>query len=176
METTELAARALRAYERGRFSRALRVAPFVVAAAGVAIACGRPLAMTCALGCALLPLAVWLLVRGGNVGRAVAPGLGAGWAALSLPLLLRTAGHACFGSACMSLCLPVCALGGVLSGALIGVLARRDGGGLGYVVAAAAIAGLSGAMGCSLGGSFGILGMAAGVVAGGAPILLAARH
>jgi hypothetical protein len=56
------------------------------------------------------------------------------------------------------------------------VLARRDGGGLGYVVAAAAIAGLSGAMGCSLGGSFGILGMAAGVVAGGAPILLAARH
>jgi len=59
---------------------------------------------------------------------------------------------------------------------LIGVLARRDGGGLSYVVAAAAIAGLSGAMGCSLGGAFGILGMAAGVVAGSAPVLLTARR
>jgi hypothetical protein len=176
MEATDLASRARRAYELGRFSRALRVAPFVVAAALVAIACGRPVAMTCALGCALLPLAVGLLMRGGSAGRAVGPGLGAGWAALAMPLLLRTAGHACFGPSCMSLCLPACALGGALSGALIGVLARRDGGGLSYVVAAAAIAGLSGAMGCSLGGAFGILGMAAGVVAGSAPVLLTARR
>lgn len=176
METTDLQRLARTAYERGRFARALRLAPLVLAAAAMAVVCGQPKTLTCCLALALLPLAIGLHIRGGSAGRAVMPGLVAGWAALSLPLLLRTAGHVCFGAACMKLGLPVCALGGILSGALIGTLARRDGGGASYVAAAALIAGLSGAMGCSLGGAFGIVGMLAGAVAGGAPILLAARR
>jgi hypothetical protein len=175
METIDLRRRARRAYELGRISRALGVTPFVLLAAGVAIACGRPPALTGALAAALFALAVGLLAFGGSPARAVGPGLVAGWAALAPPLLLRTAGHACFGARCMSLCLPACAIGGVVCGALLGRLAAREGGGAAWLGAAAVIAGLSGAMGCSLGGSFGILGMLAGFIAGGAPVLALRR-
>ena len=44
-----LQARARRAYELGRLLAALRLAPFVLAAAVAAIACGRPFPVTCAL-------------------------------------------------------------------------------------------------------------------------------
>jgi hypothetical protein len=147
----------------------------VLLAAFVAIACGRPPGLTFALGAVLLPLSVGLLALGGSAGKAVGPGLLAGWAALAPPLLLRTAGHACFGARCMSLCLPACAVGGAVCGALLGRLALREGGGAAWLAAAALVAGLSGAMGCSLGGTFGILGMVGGAIAAGAPVLVLRR-
>ena len=121
-----LHSRARRAYELGRLRTALRVAPFVLLALAAALLCGRPLDVCSALCAVLLPLSVGLVFLGGSAGRAVRPGLLAGFAALALPLLVRTAGHACMGPACMILCLPSCVLGGALAGGVpVLTLARR---------------------------------------------------
>ncbi|HEY2029836.1 MAG TPA: hypothetical protein VGH20_11580 [Myxococcales bacterium] len=175
METTDLERRARRAYELGRLSQALRVVPWVLLPAAVALLCGRPAGLVFALCTAALAVSMALLIRGGMAGRSVGPGLAAGWAALLPPLLLRTAGHACFGDSCMALGLPVCAAAGALSGILIGRVVLLRGGGAASWIGAGVLAGLTGAMGCSIGGTFGILGMIAGVVAGSAPVLVLAR-
>jgi hypothetical protein len=171
-----LASRARRAYEWGRLRWSLRFAPFVLVAAGAALACGRPLDLTCALSCALLPLAVGLTFAGGSAGRGVLPGLLGGSVALALPLLVRTLGHACFGPSCMALCLPACILGGGVAGALIGAKARGEEHEAPFIISALLISGLTGALGCTLAGVAGVAGMLAGALAVGGPVLLAARH
>ena len=167
--------RARRAYELGRLRWSLRLAPAVIAAAAVSIAAGRPAGMSCAFGAVLLPLAVALAYAGGSAGRAVVPGLKSGAAALAMPLLVGTLGHACFGPACMLLCVPACVVGGAVAGALIARLAAREEREPGFVLAALAVAGLTGAMGCTMAGLAGVGGMLAGVVLGGAPVLIANR-
>ena len=178
MDPIELAllSRARRAYEAGRLRWALRVAPFVLLAAGASLVCGRPLALTCWLSCALLPLAVGLGFAGGSAGRAVVPGLLAGSAALALPLLVRTVGNACIGPSCMELCLPACVVGGAIAGAFIAARAARQEHEAPFVLAALAVAGLMGSLGCSLGGLAGVAGMLAGALVAGAPVLIAARR
>ena len=171
-----LQARARRAYELGRLLAALRLAPFVLAATGAAIACGRPLAVTCVLTLPLLLLSVGLAYAGGPAGRAVLPGLLAGGGALAAPLLMATVGHACLGPACMSLALPACIAGGGLAGLVIArTTARRDAD-LPFLLGALAVAALTGALGCTIAGAAGVLGMLAGVVVAGAPVLVAARR
>ena len=167
--------RARRAYELGRLRWSLRFAPAVMAAAAAAVAAGRPAAVSCAFGAALLPLVVALAYAGGSVGRAVVPGLESGAAALAMPLLVGTLGRACFGPACMFLCLPACVVGGALAGAFIARRAAREEREPGFVLAALAVAGLTGAMGCTMAGLAGVGGMLAGVVLGGAPVLIANR-
>jgi hypothetical protein len=165
METID---RARVAYELGMLRRALWVAPVVLLAAAIALLLGDPPRATLLV----LPLAVALKYRGGTLSRAVLPGLVAGFAALLLPLTIRQ----CAFPYCMSLCLPACTLGGAISGVAIGLRARREENSLHFVVAAVVMAGLLGAMGCSLGGAFGIAGMAAGLLLGGAPALLVTRR
>jgi len=82
--------RARRAYELGRLRAALRVAPFVLAAAAAAVACGRPLALTSALAGTLLVVCVGGSYAGGPGGRGIVPGLIAGAAPLAMPLLMAT--------------------------------------------------------------------------------------
>ncbi|OLC74630.1 MAG: hypothetical protein AUH83_09450 [Deltaproteobacteria bacterium 13_1_40CM_4_68_19] len=171
-----LQARARRAYELGRLLAALRLAPFVLAAAVAAIACGRPFPVTCALALPLLLLSVGLAYAGGPAGRAVVPGLLAGAGALAAPLLMATVGHACFGPACMSLALPACVAGGGLAGVVIARTTVRRDADLPFVLGALAVAALTGALGCTLAGAAGVLGMLAGVVVAGAPVLVAARR
>jgi hypothetical protein len=171
-----LEARARRAYELGRLRAALRLAPLVLAAAGAAIVCGRPLAVTCVLAVALLLLSVGLAYAGGSAGRAVSPGLLAGAAPLAAPLLMATVGHACFGPLGASLGLPACILGGGLAGVFLArTTARRDAD-LPFVLAALAVAAMTGSLGCTIAGVTGVVGMLAGVVVGGAPVLVAARR
>ena len=171
-----LEARAKRAYELGRLRDASRLALFVLAAAGAALACGRPLSVTLALAAVLLPLCVGLAFAGGVAARAVVPGLLGGGAALAMPLLIATVGHACFGDSCMSLCIPACVLGGACAGALIARTAVKQGADPRFVGAALPIAALTGALGCTIAGAAGVLGMLAGVVAAGTPLLVAARR
>jgi len=163
--------RARRAYELGRLRAALRVAPVVAAGAAVALLCGRPVSLTVAVAAALLVLSVSLLHAGGSGGRGVWPGLLAGVAPLAMPLFMITAGHACFGDACMSLCLPACVLGGAVAGVAVARMAARYGGDWKFVGAALAVAALGGSMGCSIAGATGVVGMIAGFVAAGAPAL-----
>ncbi|MGE5048433.1 MAG: hypothetical protein ACM3PC_07710 [Deltaproteobacteria bacterium] len=173
MATTDLAleARARRAYEWGRVRASLRLAPVVFAGAAAALACGRPLWSTCAVAGVLLPLALGLSIGGGTGGRAVIPGLVAGTVALACPVLMHTVGHACLGPACMTLGIPACIVGGAAAGALIASRAAREESGGRFLVAALSVAGLMGALGCSLAGAAGVLGMLAGLALTSAPIL-----
>lgn len=171
-----LEARARRAYELGRLRGALWVSPFAIAAGAAALACGRPAPLVLALTGALLALGVGLSFRGGAAGRAVLPGLAAGSAPLALPLLMATVGHACFGPACLSLCQPSCIAGGAVAGIVIARAAAQPGRDLRFLAAAVAVAGLTGALGCTIAGAFGVLGMLAGAVAAGTPVLVAARR
>ncbi len=171
---TELFARARVAYELGRLRGSLRLAPFVVALAAVALACGRPLSLVATLAGVLLAAGVGLSFAGGATGRAVVPGLLAGAVALTPPLLLHVVGHACAGPSCMTFGLPTCVAGGALGGM---VIARRAiGEDLAFVLVAAAVAAVTGTFGCSIAGAAGVVGMLAGTVAAGAPLLLAARR
>ena len=170
-----LEARARRAYEWGRLRWSLRLVPPVLAASGVAVACGSSLSPTCALAAALLLLSLWLSFSGGAAGRAVMRGLLAGAVALACPVLLHTLGHACLGPSCMMLGIPSCIAGGAGAGLLIASRAAREKGGR-FLLASVAVAGLLGALGCSLAGAAGVLGMLAGTVAAGAPALLAFRR
>jgi len=85
-------------------------------------------------------------------------------------------GHACFGPACMSLALPACVVGGGLAGVVIARTTVRRDADLPFVLGALAVAALTGALGCTLAGAAGVLGMLAGVVMAGAPVLVAARR
>lgn len=172
--TLELRAR--RAYEWGRLRWSLRLVPWVAAAFAAAAWAGRPLDLCGALAGAVLALAVGLSFAGGEPGRAVRPGLLAGSFALALPLLVRVVGHACASDACMSLCLPSCVLGGGLGGGFLALRAAREERGRVFLAAAIGIAGLTGALGCTLAGVSGVIGMLAGAVVAGTPVLLAARR
>jgi hypothetical protein len=178
MATSEwaLEARARRAYEWGRLRSSLRLAPLILAAAAAALACGRPLSSICALAGLLLPLSLGLSIAGGAGGRAVMPGLVAGTVALACPVLLHTVGHACLGPSCMMLGIPACVVGGAAAGALIASRAAGEESGGRFLLPAATVAGLMGALGCSLAGAAGVLGMLAGIVLAGAPTLLAFRR
>jgi hypothetical protein len=176
MNDLALQARARRAYEWGRLRASLRLAPLVLAAAIAALACGRPLGLTSALAGLLLPLSLGLSVVGGAGGRAVIPGLVAGTVALACPVLLHTLGHACLGPSCMMLGIPVCVAGGAGAGVLIALRAVRDEGGGPFLLAAVAVAGLMGALGCSIAGAAGVLGMLAGILLAGTPVLLKWGH
>jgi hypothetical protein len=176
LDESVLAARARRAYELGRLRWALRVAPAVVAAFAAAIACGRPLELCAALGAGALLLAVGLAFAGGEAGRAVGPGLVAGGFALALPLAVRTLGHVCLSDVCMTLCLPSCVAGGAIGGAFLALRAAREERGRAFIGGAVAVAGLLGALGCTLAGLSGVAGMLAGVFVAGTPVLYAARR
>ncbi|HZX97823.1 MAG TPA: hypothetical protein VFE90_25120 [Myxococcales bacterium] len=180
MATTEplvaLETRARRAYELGRLRRALRLVPLVLAGAAAALACGRSLSLTCALCAVLLALAVGLSHAGGSPGRAVIPGLLAGALALAFPVLLHVFGDACVGPACRLLGVPSCIVGGASGGVFIASRLARDQEGASFAVAALTIAFLMGAFGCSIAGVGGVLGMIAGILAAGAPALLAFRR
>ena len=166
-----LEVRARRAYELGRLRWSLRLLPLLAAAGAAALACGRPAGLCCAMLAALAPLAVGLAYAGGPGGRAVGPGLLAGSFALALPLAVRTIGHVCASDVCMSLCLPSCVAGGGIAGALLALRAAKEQGGALFIASGLAIAGLMGALGCTLAGAGGVIGMAAGALAAGAPVL-----
>ena len=170
-----LEARARRAYEMGRLRSGLRFAPFVLAAGAAALASGRPFPLVAALTGALLALALGFSSMGGAAARAVTPGLLAGAAALAMPLLMATVGHACFGPACMKLGLPACIAGGALAGALIAkrVTGEPD---LRFAAAAISLGALTGSLGCTIAGAAGILGMLGGAIAAAGPVLAAARR
>jgi hypothetical protein len=176
MAQIDLELRARRAYELGRARLGLKAAGAALLLGVAALLLGRPPGLTGILCCALLPLAAVLAFRGRAAGRAVWPGLAVGSAAMLLPLSVGTIGRLCLGPACMRFCLPACVLGGVLSGAALATLASREGeGGREFLLAGVVVAALTATLGCTLAGAGGVAGMAIGVLAGGAPVWLAAH-
>lgn len=164
-------ARARFVYELGRARSAawtaLVVLPFVACAL---FACDVP-APVVGLGAALYLLAAALFFRGEVYGSAVGAGLLAGAAPLLAPLLLRRSGHCCLGGACWSGCMIACIAGGVAAGLMIGwfVAKRREGAGA-FGVSAAAVATLTGCLGCVAAALGSVLPMVVALVVTSIPV------
>jgi hypothetical protein len=144
-------------------------------AACALLACGGPVP-TLLLGAALYLLSAGLFFRGQVYGAAVGPGLAAGAAPMLAPLLLRGSGHCCVDGVCWSACMIACVGGGVFGGVLVGwFTAKRPGQPAAFWIAAAAVAALTGTLGCATAGLAGVLGMVAALVVSSAPLAGALR-
>jgi hypothetical protein len=168
----DLQARARRAYERGRFRRALPVAIAIPPVASLAfVQCAEPLAsILCALVLALLVAA--LLHRGQDWGRGARAGLVAGMAPFAFPIVIEAS-----GSPALCELLPwFCAAGGICAGLVLAARRRTHVQKAPiYWIAAALVAGLAGAVGCLIAGAAGLMGLAVGLAIGAAPALVLAR-
>jgi len=163
--------RTRRKYEWARLRRALfGFSPALVVVAAAALNNHHP-GSAAAFGAAMFAAGVLVLWYGRDVRRAVLPGLALGVLPLVLALCANHV-HSCHGGACMSWCVPACALGGLGAGigvAIIGHRARRT---VGYWAAASALTLLTGAMGCSCAGYAGVAGLVGGYLLGLAPELI----
>ncbi len=175
----ELARRARRAYERGRARAGLRRAvPFAALAALVGTT-APDIALTIALAATLAVAATAAYWRGGVLARASRAGLWAGLPPLMVPVVMRMLHHGCeaCGGPSLRLCIAVCTSMGILGGIAMGMLAAREQphDRVRFVATAAVFAAWSGAVGCVFAGAAGLLGMAAGLLVGGVPLVALAR-
>lgn len=164
-----LKARARRAYESGRWTRALLASILIPPAASLAfVRCAQPLESVVS-SVALAALVAALLQRGQDWGRGARAGLAAGLAPFLLPILIET-----FGSPELCEQLPwFCGAGGVAAGLVLAARRRRPiADGRAYWTAACLVAVLAGAVGCWLAGAAGLAGLAAGFALGAVPALV----
>jgi hypothetical protein len=164
--------RARRAYEMSRLRRAALAFAPVLALVVIAMITGRRSGPTLAFGSGLFVFGVALLWYGHDVRRAVLPGVAAGFVPLAFAICARQVGHACMGDECMAVCVPACAAGGLVAGALIAFTAIRGKRRLGFWLAASGVALFTGAMGCVCAGASGLLGLGVGFTVSGAPGLI----
>jgi hypothetical protein len=159
-------------YEVARLRRALLgFAPVLVLVAVAAVFAKRP-SSTVAFGVATFAVGVVLLWYGRDLKRAVLPGLAAGIAPLVLVLCANHVGHMCMGDNCTMLCIPACAVGGIVAGLAVAAVGVQQRSGTGFWVAASSIALLTGSMGCACVGYAGLAGLALGLAAGLVPGLV----
>lgn len=153
-------------YEWARAKRALLgLAPFGLIVAAAAFIGERP-AVAVALGAVVFVWGVLLLWYGREPRRAVLPGVAAGLVPLTFALCATLIEHGCTGSACWRVCIPACALGGVVAGLAVAAVGHRRRQSAAFWISASAIALLTGAMGCACAGYAGVAGMLVGYVAG----------
>jgi hypothetical protein len=114
------------AYARGRRTRVLaELAPVFAFVALLCVVTGlRPQVLV--VGAASLVLAAVALWRGEAMGRAVYPGLLVGVVPFACSYAGGHIGHVCTGDACVSLCMPLCAVGGGLAGFVVARVVRRE--------------------------------------------------
>lgn len=174
MESTDLMnlrRRTRRAYELGRLRRALLgVTPVLLIVTVAACVAHRPLS-TLWFGLATLSLGAAMLWYGREPQKAVLPGVVAGLVPLALALYANHT-HACGGEICSSLCVPACALGGVIAGFAVASVGLQRRAGPWFWASASALALLTGAMGCACIGYSGIVGLGLGFAGGMVPGLL----
>ena len=140
-----VAARARRAYERGRLDSALRRAVLAIPVLGLALlGCADPAASSVS-GLALIAAVTLCLWRGESWRHGVGPGLLSGAVPLLVPLAAQAIGHLCSASRCF-MDPTVCV-----------------------------VAGLAGSVGCLLYGLIGVGGMVIGLLAAAAPVVVLRR-
>ncbi len=100
------------------------------------------------------------------------PGLAAGLFPLTLVLCMNHVGHVCMDGRCYSVCVPSCTAGGIVAGLIVAGVGVRYGSGLGFGLAASAMALLTGAMGCTCVGYSGLAGLAIGFGIGTAAVIV----
>ena len=170
---TNLRLAARRAYEFGRLNGALwrGALAALFALPGFLMCSGTNLAGLCLGGFALV------VVAGRFRGAAYEEGARAGAIAGVVPCLLPAVVSTLDPNLCAKLVAGVpwpCALGGVVAGTILG-LRGRTAGGLPFWAPALAALGFAAALGCIPAGAMGFSGLLVGVIAGGAPALVATR-
>ena len=128
-----------------------------------------------ALGCALAIFG-W---RGGALRRGALAGVLAGLPPMLVPAIVTSLSHAGRCASCVMepslACMMTCFSTSALVGIAVGHHATRDGWPRRFAFAAATTATLTGALGCGTTGLGGTIGIAIGIVAGGATGWVAAR-
>lgn len=169
-----LMAQARLAYELGGVHLGLRQSFLVVPLVAIALGCCGSPWVTLALGVVLFVACVSFVSVGGELGRAVRPGLLAGAVCAAVPMGMKVL-NLCSLLGCRPP-LPFCLVGGLLGGAVLGFHAgRMEARSTRFLVAAGTVAALAGSLGCAIAGLVGILGMLLGVLFASTPFLLVAR-
>ncbi|GMU60039.1 MAG: hypothetical protein AMXMBFR34_18020 [Myxococcaceae bacterium] len=151
------------AYERSRVARALAVAAPVAVLPLVSFLLGTSRASASLLGVALVTVVALGVWRGGAVALSSAAGLKAGLVPLLFAHGAKAFGHVCTPAGCTSLCVPACAAGGVLAGALVEWWARRSPRPHLTRALGAGVAVLTGGLGCACVGYAGLLALLVGL-------------
>jgi hypothetical protein len=176
MEATDLRTRCKSAYERGRVQLGLRAAWPVLPIAALSMLLTHRPAVTLAVSALLIVVAVSFRARGLAYGRALVPGFVAGAAPLALPILLRSGGHCCIGDACWQVCMLGCIGGGLVAGLSLGMATAAQPESRGtFLIAATAVAGLVGMLGCAISGASGVIGMVVAMLITSLPVTLVAN-
>jgi len=158
-------------YELRRVRYALwGMAPVVVILV-VALSVGQRAGSTLAFGLATLAVGAVLLWYGRDPQKAVLPGVAAGLVPLVLSLCANHV-HMCGPEGCSTLCMPACAVGGVVAGLAVARVGNRRKAGVWFWLSASSLAILTGAMGCACIGYSGVMGLGLGFGAGVVPGLL----
>jgi hypothetical protein len=168
MAQSDLEARARRAYEWGRFRRALRFAVYPVPLLLIAEStCGVSLS-TCIAGALLLVAAIAFAWRGEAYESALVPGFFAGLGAYVVPLVGERIGI--FEGGPLP-CIGTCLVGGAMTGVVLAARTLKEQHPVRFLASGCTIAALVGSIGCVLAGFAGVLGMVVGVTLGSVPVV-----
>lgn len=175
MTRVALRVRARRAYAAGRIGGAILPAVAATALGVIASRCACRLPCSLALTPLLVAAVAFLSWRSATLRRAARFGLVAGLVPFALPLMLCGTHGACEAGGCAALTFA-CATGGAVAGALTGLLAARQAASRRLsLVAGAAVALLTGALGCATVGAIGAVALAMGLLLTTLPALAFAR-
>ncbi len=167
MERADLRSRARRAYELGRLRDALGWALVAIPLAALSHTCCLEASWLWSISIATFAIVLGAVWYGRAVGAGARAGLLAGLASWALPVLSWT-----LGLVPSTLMLTLCFAGGLASGVLVGRQLRgREAAWAPFLISAATVTGLIGALGCTLAGLGGVIGMIAGQLLGAAPIV-----
>lgn len=171
---SRLATRARLAYELGGLRLGLWTAWPVLPLTLLSCRCCGPQVVTLSLALILLVGVVGLVAKSRELGRAVRLGLLAGGLCAALPMAVKLL-QLCSVVGCRPMS-QFCLYGGLLSGVILGHRAFRiETHRARFFGVAGGIAALAGAIGCTVAGVAGVLGMALGVIFASTPFFLFAR-
>jgi hypothetical protein len=170
-ELSQVRRRVRLAYELARVRLALLGIAPVLGVVALAVCFGQRPHSALAFGAATLLVGATMLWYGREPQRAVLPGIAAGLVPLVFALCANHV-HVCGPEGCSTLCLPACALGGVVAGFAVASVGNKRRAGVWFWCSAAGLALLTGAMGCACIGYSGVLGLGVGFAAGVMPGLV----
>jgi hypothetical protein len=166
VNSDDLLARGLRAYELGRFITASRIAIMLVPVAALCLLESEGREACACLAVVLLGSAVWLRFRDREGVDSVTSGLLAGALPLSAGVLLARFDLRCGLAGSETYCTAFSVVIGTLAGLVIALRENRWRRRLVSFLAAGAIASLAAGLGCVRLGVWGVAGMVVGIAAG----------
>jgi hypothetical protein len=160
-------------YEKRRVALALLGAIPCLIVLLIAVRYSSRTSSTIGFGVCAFFVSALMLWRGVDAQRAVLPAIIVGLLPLTLSLCANQVHTCAMGGGCMSpYCMPACASGGFVAGAVMAWLGHRRRSGGWYWLSATLITTSMGAMGCSCIGYSGVMGLGLGFAVGLAPGVL----